>query len=82
MVAFRLPIGRVDYYPVTVGFTGAIVVTDLDIQIGPMYEVYLVTDADRTTEIPFSVGEVEVTCLTMQFEYSDSIVPTQTVSLT
>lgn len=82
LVAFRLPIGRVDYYAVTVGFTGAIVLTDLDIQIGPIYEVYLVTDADRTTEIPFSIGEVEVSCLNLQFEYSDSIVENQTVTLT
>lgn len=73
--------GRTDILTVTSDGDGNIVLVNPDVRIGEVYEVYLALPGDVETKIPFAIGEVEITCLSVKFEYCETTIENQSVVL-
>jgi len=83
IVYFKTATGRTDNYPATSDVGGNIIVTDTEFRIGEYYECWItLADAENINDsTPFSIGEIEVQCLNVIFQYAAAIVENQTVTL-
>ena len=81
VVVFKTPTGRIDKYAATSDADGIVKVTGGKYRMGDMYEVWLAKADDIETQIPFAIGEVEVSCVNVQFLYCDDAIENQSISL-
>lgn len=81
LVVLKNATGRTDILPITSDSSGSIILTSPDVRIGEFYECYLALPGDVNTKVPFAIGEVEVECLSLKFEYCETTIEDQSVVL-
>jgi hypothetical protein len=69
-------------YQATTGSDGVLVLHDGEYRTGTTYRLWISPNgADYAHQQPFAIGEVEVSCLTLQFYYCDAGPQNQTITL-
>ncbi len=83
LVIFKTPDGRTDVLPATSTNTGAVIIQNGEYRTGTVYEIWLspITATGIEQRQAFAIGEVEVECVTQLFEYCNTPIANQSITL-